>query len=458
MRVTVIGGGLAGSEAAFQIAERGVAVDLREMRPLVSTKAHKTGLLAELVCSNSLKGEGFDNAVGVLKDELRRLGSLILQSAEVARVPAGNALAVDRHVFSATIDARVRAHPRITVTHAECAEIPEPTPTNPVIIATGPLTSGALAQSIQRRTGTSSLAFYDAIAPIATLESLDLSRIFRQSRYGKGGEDYLNVPLNADEYMAFVRAVQAGEKFTGHEDVENAQEHLRPFEACMPIEDMVERGEHTLRFGPMKPVGLTDPRTGRYPFAAVQLRQDNREGTLWSMVGFQTRLKQPEQKRIFRLLPGMEQAEFVRLGSIHRNTFIDSPQVLNPDLTLRSTPGLFFAGQITGVEGYVESTAAGLLAGINATRFLNQQPPLRLPSDTALGSLLNYITDPSRKHFQPMNMNFGIMPSYTESEEAFKRRDKKERRLHVAERALQSLERFIQREVPDLVPLNTALP
>lgn len=451
-RVRIIGAGLAGSEAAWQVASRGHAVELFEMRPQVMTKAHHTASCAELVCSNSFRGASLSNAVGLLKEELRLAHSLILQSADRSAVPAGGALAVDREVFSGEVDRAVRTHPLVRFRVGEVTKIPDATSDDPVIVATGPLTSKPLAKAIEALVGSSSLAFFDAISPIIFGESLDLTKVFRQSRYDKGdGDDYLNIPLSREEYYAFVDAVQKGEKYGGHEEVESDMvADLRPFEGCMPIEEMVERGPNTLLFGPFKPVGLTDPRTGKRPYAVAQLRQDNREGTLWSMVGMQTRLKHPEQLRIFRTLPGLEDAEFVRLGSVHRNTFIDSPRCLEGTLELRSRPGLFFAGQMTGVEGYVESTAGGLVAGINAARLLEGKKPLTFPKDTAIGSLIAYISDRERKNFQPMNISFGLMPSYFEEPEDAKmaggkkrKTSRADRRSTTAERALGSLERFL---------------
>ncbi|MBN8551195.1 MAG: methylenetetrahydrofolate--tRNA-(uracil(54)-C(5))-methyltransferase (FADH(2)-oxidizing) TrmFO [Deltaproteobacteria bacterium] len=442
--VTIIGAGLAGSEAAWQLVKRGHRVRIIEMRPLKMTKAHKTGNCAELVCSNSFRGAALTNAVGLLKEELRRAGSLVLEAAAVAEVPAGGALAVDREVFSKYIDARLRSHPLISFENAEVSEIPATDAQHPAIIATGPLTSLALARAIEARTGTQSLAFFDAISPIMLDESLDHEKLFRQSRYGKGsGDDYLNIPLSEEQYRAFVDAVDKGEKFGGHDEVESDKvDNLRPFEGCMPIEEMVARGPDTLRFGPMKPVGLEDPKTGRRPYAAIQLRQDDKEGKLWSMVGFQTKLKHGEQMRIFKSLPGLENAEFVRLGSVHRNTFLDSPKCLSCTLEFRAQPALFFAGQITGVEGYVESTAGGFVAGVNAGRLLEGKAAIAFPGDTAMGSLLEYISDPERKEFQPMNISFGLMKSYLN--EPFVRHEGKDaRRLRCSERALASLKQFL---------------
>lgn len=448
--VRIVGAGLAGSEAAWQLASRGIAVVLTEMRPSTTTKAHKTAKCAELVCSNSFRGADLTNAVGLLKEELRRSGSLIIATADKAQVPAGGALAVDRELFSSLIDQTLREHPLISFREGEIASLPEYSRVSPLIVATGPLTSPPLARELQRLVGATNLAFFDAISPIITDDSIDKNVLFRQSRYDKGtGDDYLNIPLSKDEYYQFVESVEHGEKFGGHDEVESdAVDNLRPFEGCMPIEEMVSRGKDTLLFGPMKPVGLTNPHSGERPYAVIQLRQENREGTLWSMVGFQTRLKHGEQQRIFRSLPGMQNAEFVRLGTVHRNTFVDSPKCIWPTLELREHPGLFLAGQITGVEGYVESTAGGFVAGVNVARVMNGQEPLAFPNDTALGSLMNYISDPDRKDFQPMNISFGLMPSYfEESPDAGpkkKKVDKNTRRLRTAERSLASLKQFIE--------------
>ncbi len=441
MTVRIIGAGLAGSEAAWQLAKRGHQVELYEMRPEQMTKAHKTGQFAELVCSNSFRGADLSNAVGLLKAELRLLGSLIMEAAEYAAVPAGGALAVDRVVFSQYVDGKIRNHPNIKIILGEISTIPESSDNQPVIVATGPLTSKKLSQYIKELCGEESLSFFDAISPIIFAESLDLTKMFRQSRYDKGaGDDYLNIPLDKEQYLAFVEAINAGEKFGAHDEVESDSiENLRPFEGCMPIEEMASRGVDTLRHGPMKPVGLTDPNSDRRPYAVVQLRQDDKQGNLWSMVGFQTRLKHPEQKRIFAMLPGMEQAEYVRLGSVHRNTFINSPNVLNPTLLFRKRAGLFFAGQITGSEGYVESTAGGLVAGINASRLCSGLPPLVFPDDTAIGALLGYISDSTRKEFQPMNISFGLMPRYHafQNDPSMRKVNKKDRRGMIAERALE---------------------
>ena len=442
--VTIIGGGLAGSEAAWQVAQRGHRVVLHEMRPQKISKAHRSGLLAELVCSNSFRGAALTNAVGLLKQELRLLGSLIMAAADFAQVPAGGALAVDRDLFSGYVDSKIRSHPLIEIRIGEVTEIPPSSPDSPVIIATGPLTSKPLALAIEQLCGAHNLAFFDAISPILLGESIDLSQVFRQSRYDKGGgDDYLNIPLSKEEYYQFVDEVARGEKFGGHEEVESDYvDNIRPFEGCMPIEEMVARGPKTLAFGPLKPMGLTDPRTGRRPYAVVQLRQDDKDGTLWSMVGMQTRLKHPEQQRIFRMLPGLSQVEFVRLGSVHRNTFMDSPKCLDATLQFRSQPGLFFAGQITGVEGYVESTSGGLLAGINSVRCVNSEPLLVPPATTAVGGLLHYISDPERKDFQPMNISFGLIEGYGEGidMEGRKKVPKDEKRLATSQKALAQIE------------------
>ncbi len=444
--VKIIGAGLAGSEAAWQAVSNGVDVVLSEMRPEVMTKAHKSPYCAELVCSNSFRGADLSNAVGLLKKELSTCGSLIMEAALLAAVPAGGALAVDREIFSKYIDEKIRTHPRITIRGEEITTIPQSSVDSPVIIATGPLTSRPLARAIEELTGEGHLSFYDAISPIIVGDSINQEETFRQSRYDKGGDDYINLPLSREEYYAFVEAVKNGEKYAGHDQVENEGEVLRPFEGCMPIEDMIERGPDTLLFGPFKSVGLIDPRTGRKPYAVAQLRQDDKAGTLWSMVGMQTRLKQGEQLRIFRTLPGLKDAEFVRLGTMHRNTFMNSPRCLNSTLEFRTRPGLFFAGQITGVEGYVESTAGGLVAGINAARLLQRKEPISFPESTAIGSLMKYISDPERKDFQPMNISFGLMPCYHQAElrnSAGKKIPKKDRRLQVSEAAIESVEKFI---------------
>jgi methylenetetrahydrofolate--tRNA-(uracil-5-)-methyltransferase len=427
--ITIIGGGLAGCEAAWQAAERGVRVHLLEMKPRQMSPAHCLPGLAELVCSNSLRGESFENAVGLLKEEMRRCGSLFIAAAEATRVPAGGALAVDRERFSAWITEHIEAHPRIEVFHGEAHDIPEE---GVVVVASGPLTSDALAAAIGRRTGAY-LYFYDAIAPIVTSASIDMNKSYRASRYGKGeGDDYLNCPLSEDEYRAFVEALRQGEKVQPR-----SFEKVVHFEGCMPVEVLAERGEETLRYGPMKPVGLTDPRTGQEPYAVVQLRLENREGTLYNLVGFQTKLTWPEQRRIFSMIPALERAEFARLGSMHRNTFINAPALLLPTFQFRGEERLLFAGQITGVEGYVESAASGLLAGINAARIARGEVPLVPPRDTAMGALSGHITEADPAHFQPMNINYGLFPPLPG------RVKKKERRGIMAQRALDSLEQWI---------------
>jgi len=400
VNVTVVGGGLAGSEAAWALAERGINVTLREMRPVVRTPAHQTERLAEIVCSNSFKSTELGNAHGLLKAELRALGSLLLRCADQARVPAGSALAVDRDVFSTEADRLIHSHPNIQVVRGEVTEIP-----SPAVIATGPLTSEALAKALAGRLGVEGLAFYDAIAPIVSHESLDADRLYALSRYGKGeGDDYLNAPLDHDEYEAFIDALIAGDQFSGHDF-----DSVPYFEGCLPVEEMARRCRETLRFGPMKPVGLPDPRTGREPWAVVQLRREDRAGQMWNLVGFQTRLKIPEQKRVFATIPGLANAEFFRYGSIHRNSYVNSPAVLGQGLTLKDDERVFIAGQITGVEGYTESLGTGLLAGINLARVLQGEPPAIPPATTMLGGLYRYLRDADPKHFQPMNANFGLL-------------------------------------------------
>ena len=398
--VTVVGGGLAGCEAAWALAERGVDVTLCEMRPVVTTPAHRTDRLAELVCSNTFKSVELSNAHGLLKAELRCLGSLLLQCADEARVPGGAALAVDRDLFSRAVHDRVSTHPRVTVEREEVEQIPSPS-----VIATGPLTSDRLARALSARLGTGALAFYDAIAPVVADESIDKSRMFALSRYGKGGgDDYLNAPMDAAEYGAFVDALKAADQFTAHEF-----DQVPYFEGCLPIEEMARRGPETLRFGPMKPVGLPDPRSGRVPHAVVQLRREDRAGQMWSLVGFQTRLRIPEQQRVFSSIPGLGSAEYLRFGSIHRNSYVNSPASLTPALTLKDDPLVFLAGQMTGVEGYTESLGTGLLAGINLSRSLGGLAPSVPPPSTMLGGLYRYLTEADPRHFQPMNANFGLL-------------------------------------------------
>jgi methylenetetrahydrofolate--tRNA-(uracil-5-)-methyltransferase len=398
--VTVVGGGLAGCEAAWALAERGHDVVLCEMRPGVPTAAHQSGRLAELVCSNSFKSVELENAHGLLKAELRAMGSVLLPCADEARVPGGAALAVDREVFSQLVDERVRAHPRIRVKLGEVVSLP-----SPGVVATGPLTSPALTSAIVERLGSGALAFYDAIAPIVSRESFDETHIYALSRYGKGGgDDYLNAPFDRAGYEAFIDALVAGDQFSGHDF-----DKVPYFEGCLPVEEMARRGRETLRFGPMKPVGLPDPRTGREPYAVVQFRREDKAGQMWNLVGFQTRLRIPEQQRVFRMIPGLERAEFLRYGSIHRNSYVNSPASLGPGLAARDDAHLFFAGQLTGVEGYTESLGTGLMAGINLARVLEGKPVAVPPPTTMLGGLYRYLREADPAHFQPMNANFGLL-------------------------------------------------
>jgi methylenetetrahydrofolate--tRNA-(uracil-5-)-methyltransferase len=428
-RVTIVGGGLAGSEAAWQLARRGVGVDLYEMRPVRQTPVHQTGDLAELVCSNSLRGNALDQAAGLLKEEMRRMGSLVIGVADAVRVPAGSALAVDRGLFARRITEAVEALPEVTIHREEVPRIPE----GPVtIVATGPLTSEALAAEVAAFVGRDHLYFYDAVSPVIDAETIDFDRVFRASRYGKGGDDYLNCPLDEEQYRAFFTALTTAESATLH-----AFEHEFFFEGCLPVEVIASRGFDTLLFGPMKPVGLSDPRTGRRPFAVVQLRQDNLAASHYSMVGFQTQLKWGEQTRVFRMIPGLERAEFVRHGMIHRNTFINSPSTLDPTFEARRRRGLFFAGQMSGVEGYVESAASGLLAGVGAGARARGSEPLPFPEDTALGALGRYIARSNPENYQPTNIAFGLLPDLAE-----RIRDKSKRRTAVSARALLSLEAF----------------
>lgn len=422
-QVSVVGGGLSGSEAAFQLAERGHDVNLFEMRPVRGTPAHKTDLLGEIVCSNSFKSEDPTNAHGLLKTEMRALGSLLLRVAAEARVPGGTALAVDRHEFAQRMDGAIREHPRIHVVREELTDLPD----GPAIIATGPLTSDALSAAIARALGDDGLAFFDAIAPIVSRESLDESRIFAASRYGKGeGDDYLNAPFTRDEYEAFVDALAAGESYEGHD-----WENVPYFEGCLPVEVMVGRGRETLRFGPMKPVGLPVPQWGgREAHAVVQLRQEDRAGQMWNLVGFQTRLKIGEQARVFRMIPGLENAEFLRWGSIHRNTYLNFPGRLTAYGSLPERADLIFAGQLTGVEGYTESTAVGILAAVNLDRIVRGLEPVVPPPTTMLGALLRYLHEADPAHFQPMNSNFGLVEPLPR-----KVRDKQQKREQLAARA-----------------------
>jgi methylenetetrahydrofolate--tRNA-(uracil-5-)-methyltransferase len=397
---TVVGGGLAGCEAAWALAERGVRVRLFEMRPGVPTPAHRTDRLAELVCSNSFKSVEPTTAHGLLKEELRALGSLLMACAEATAVPAGAALAVDRVLFAQLVQERIAGHPNITIVREEVTDLP-----GPGVVATGPLTSDRLAARIAERLGSASLAFYDAIAPIVAGDSLDQARLYPLSRYGKGGgEDYLNAPLEAAEFDAFLAALLTADQHEGHAFDQGAY-----FEGCLPIEEMARRGRDTLRFGPMKPVGLRDPRSGREPHAVVQLRREDRAGQMWNLVGFQTRLRIPEQRRVFSLIPGLAGAEYLRFGSIHRNAYLKTPAVLTPYLTARDEDSVFFAGQMTGVEGYTESIGTGLLAGVNLARRLAGLPCTLPPPTTMLGGLYRYLRDADPAHFQPMNANFGLL-------------------------------------------------
>ena len=426
-KVTVLGAGLAGSEAAWQLAEAGIAVDLYEMRPNTMTPAHQTGLFAELVCSNSLRAAAVENAVGLLKEEMRRLNSLVMKAADAHSVPAGGALAVDRNDFSRFITETLSNHPRISVIPAEVTAIPAD---RPLVIATGPLTSPALSQAIARLTGNDYLYFYDAAAPIIAADSLDMNTIYRASRYGKGDDDYLNCPMTKEQYEVFWH------ELTHAETAERKEfENMVVFEGCMPIETMAARGMDTMRFGPLKPVGLRHPATGEMPYAVVQLRQDNVAATLYNIVGFQTHLKWPEQQRVFKLIPGLENAEFVRYGVMHRNTYINSPKILLPTLQMKEQSNIMFAGQITGVEGYVESAASGLIAGINAGRIAQGLEPKVFPAETAHGALCRYITEADPANFQPMNINFGLIPPL-----GHKIRDKKLKNRAIADRALAALE------------------
>ncbi|HXG22538.1 MAG TPA: methylenetetrahydrofolate--tRNA-(uracil(54)-C(5))-methyltransferase (FADH(2)-oxidizing) TrmFO [Methylomirabilota bacterium] len=422
--VTIIGGGLAGSEAAWQLARHGIPVCLYEMRPLRSTEAHRTDGFAELVCSNSLRSASLEAAIGLLKEEMRRLGSLIMAAADATRVPAGLALAVDRDLFSRYITAALTTHPLIEVRREEVQTLPS----DVTVVASGPLTSPALSAELRALFGSEYLYFYDAISPVIMAESINMDVVFRASRYDHGGDDYLNCPLTRDEYYHLIDEILAAEKMP-----EKDFERCLYFEGCLPVEEMARRGKDTLAFGPMKPVGLIDPRTGERPYAVVQLRQDDKAGTLWGMVGFQTKMTYPEQRRVFRTIPGLEKAEFVRLGSLHRNTFIDSPRLLKPTLQFKGREDLFFAGQMIGVEGYLESAAAGLFAGLNAGRLMRDEPLLIAPPTTALGSMLAYVTSDERRDFQPMNTNYGLFPPL-----ARKLRGR-EKKAALAERALRDL-------------------
>ena len=402
MRVTVIGAGLAGSECAWQLAQRGVDVTLCEMKPEKKTPAHLTEHFAELCCSNSLRSDQLENAVGLLKEEMRRLGSLILECADATRVEAGGALAVDRHGFAAMVTEKIRSHPRITVVPGEVTEIPE----GEVIIASGPLTSDALAEKLQTLLGEDSdLHFFDAAAPLVSAESVDMDKAWFGSRYDKGGDDYVNCPMNREEYDAFWEALTTAQEAEVH-----GFEDGMVFEGCMPVEVMARRGHDTLLYGPLKARGLDDPRTGRWPYAVVQLRRDNADGTVYNLVGFQTHLRFPEQKRVFSMIPALHDAEFLRYGVMHRNTFLNSPRLLDRYYRLKAEPRIAFAGQMTGVEGYVESAASGFLVGVETARRLRGMEPVNFPQETAIGALGLYVSNQSIVAFQPMNINFGIIP------------------------------------------------
>jgi methylenetetrahydrofolate--tRNA-(uracil-5-)-methyltransferase len=452
--IHVVGGGLAGSEASWQAAEQGVPVVLHEMRPARPTEVHKTDRLAELVCSNSFRGDKLDNAVGLLKEEMRRIGSLVMRAADAHRVPAGAALAVDRERFAQAITDAIARHPRITVVREEVPNIPTDPAMFPLVIATGPLTSASLSVAIAAFVGSDHLYFYDAVSPIVLAETIDRRKVFRASRWGRslraggpegpqpqadgpacgaddGEGDYLNCPLTRDEYEAFYAALTAAESATVHDF-----EKETFFEGCLPIEVMAHRGADTLRFGPMKPVGLTDPRTGRTPYAVVQLRQDNIAGDHYSLVGFQTQLKWGEQARVLRMIPGLEQAEFVRFGIVHRNTYINGPTVLRPTWQVKSRDDLFFAGQVSGVEGYVESAASGLIAGLNAAAVARGEAPRVPPRETAIGALAHYVSHADPRHYQPTNITFGIMPA---PEIGGGRSRKADRKTATSERALRVL-------------------
>jgi methylenetetrahydrofolate--tRNA-(uracil-5-)-methyltransferase len=458
--VRIIGGGLAGSEAAWQAASQGVDVVLYEMRPVTATAVHKTDALAELVCSNSFRGDKLDNAVGLLKEEMRRLGSLIMRAADAARVPAGAALAVDRAAFSQRVTEEITRHPLITVVREEVRAIPPPGD-GPIIIATGPLTSDALSEDIRAFVGRDHLSFYDAISPIVLAETIDMTKVFRASRWDRslrgrepsdaerqggatacgvseGEGDYLNCPLTKEEYDAFYAALIAAESAAVHDF-----DSVKFFEGCLPIEVMAHRGRDTLRFGPMKPVGLVDPRTGRTPYAVVQLRQDTLAGDHYSLVGFQTQLKWGEQKRVLRMIPGLEQAEFVRYGMVHRNTYINAPTVLRPTWQTRARPDLFFAGQVSGVEGYVESAASGLIAGLNAAALAQGREVRVPPRETAIGALAHYVSHASPAHYEPTNITHGIIAPLERPP-----KDRAARRVLIAERALAALDQWVRLPSP----------
>jgi len=463
MSVTIVGGGLAGSEAAWQAASQGVSVTLHEMRPVRPTAVHRTDHLAELVCSNSFRGDKLDNAVGLLKEEMRRLGSLVMRAAEESRVPAGAALAVDRDVFSRLVTESLERHPLITIVRDEVLAIPDSSDRRPVILATGPLTSETLSADLARLVGQEHLYFYDAISPIVLAESIDRTKVFRASRWNRSHEprsstshepqgpacgaddgegDYLNCPMSREEYGRFYDALVKAESATVH-DFDKAVF----FEGCLPIEVMAHRGQDTLRFGPMKPVGLTDPATGRAPFAAVQLRQDNIAGDHYSLVGFQTQIKWGDQERVLRLIPGLERAEFVRFGMVHRNTYINGPTVLADTWQVRSRPSLFCAGQMSGVEGYVESAASGLIAGLNAAALVSGGRPSAAPRTTAIGALAYYVSHANPAHYQPSNITFGIMPPLEAAP-----KHKPARKLAISERALADLRTWMHERTSQSLP------
>ncbi|MFR3552348.1 MAG: methylenetetrahydrofolate--tRNA-(uracil(54)-C(5))-methyltransferase (FADH(2)-oxidizing) TrmFO [Negativibacillus sp.] len=432
--VWVIGAGLAGCEAAWTLAQQGIAVRLYEMKPQQYTPAHQYKGFAELICSNSLKAARIGSAAGMLKEEMRILGSLTMEAAQQTSVSAGGALAVDRERFSDFITERILAHPLIEVVHQRVDHLPEGTG----IVASGPLTEEHLAQDIAQLCGESYLSFFDAAAPIVTFESLDKDKVFFAARYGRGEDDYINCPMDKEQYEAFYEQLVQAESVQLHSF---EREQMKVYEGCMPVEVMAKRGADTLRYGPLKPVGLTDPHTGRRPWAVVQLRSENRQGSLYNLVGFQTNLKFPEQKRVFSMIPGLEQAEFVRYGVMHRNTFLDSPRLLESDLSLKKRPEIYFAGQITGVEGYVESAASGILAGHNLARRLRGEQPLQLPLDCMLGALVHYISDPSVSDFQPMGANMGILPPWQE-----RVKDKAKRYELIANRGLDSLRAYLAQQ------------
>lgn len=433
MCVNVIGAGLAGCEAAYQLAKRGIKVNLYEMKPEKHSPAHKSDLFAELVCSNSFKADRVNSAAGLLKEEMRVLDSILLKAADKARVPAGGALAVDRNIFSKLVTNEIKANKNITVINKEITEIDFSKIT---VIATGPLTSDSLAECIKREIG-GSLSFFDAAAPIVDFKSVDMNRAFFESRYGKGDKtDYLNCPMNKEEYEVFYDALVNAERAPIHDfDVRDP----KVYEGCMPIEVMAQRGHDTIRFGPMKPVGLTDPNTGHRPWAVLQLRKENSAGTMYNLVGFQTNLKFSEQKRVFGLIPALKNAEFIRYGVMHRNTFLNSPEILNSDFSVKKNGNFFFAGQITGVEGYMESASSGIIAGINAARKLNDEIPIVLPETTMIGALSRYIADDTVKDFQPMGANFGVLPELKD-----RPRDKRERGQAYADRALADLKIYLE--------------